>query len=69
VSRPKRNRARGEVPLQLLHYDWRDWREPALPNDPFPEYRTWYLGLFAWQEAKDAWLRGHLIQPQDRMTV
>jgi hypothetical protein len=64
MSRPRRSRARGEVPLHLRRYDWREWREPAAPEDPFPEFTTWYLGLFDWQAAREAWLQGFLVPPR-----
>lgn len=56
-----RRRQRGEaaLPEHLRRFDWREWREPAPPDDPFPEYRTWYLGLCDWLAARRAWSAGH----------
>lgn len=45
----------GGLPEQLLRYDWRDWRPEPGPDDPAPWYSCWYLGLFAWREARQAW--------------
>jgi hypothetical protein len=51
------------MPEHLARYDWREWREPAAPDDPFPEYTTWYLGLFEWQAARDSWTTGVSVPP------
>ncbi|MET7619029.1 hypothetical protein [Streptomyces sp. NPDC005408] len=50
------------APEYLLRYDWRDWRPPAAADDPCPWYSTWYLGLFAWREAREQWAAGREIQ-------
>lgn len=52
------------MPEHLARFDWRDWREPAPLDDPFPEYSTWYLGLGDWQEARAAWLVGVEVPPK-----
>jgi hypothetical protein len=60
----RRTRGAAGMPEHVRRYDWREWREPAEPDDPFPEYSTWYLGLFDWQAARDAWQRGVLLPPK-----
>lgn len=52
------------MPEQLRRFDWREWREPASPDDPFPEYRTWYMGLCDWLAARRAWAAGHDVPLQ-----
>lgn len=55
------------MPECLSRFDWRDWRPPALPDDPFPYYVEWYLATIDHQAALDAWMAGEpVVLPPER---
>lgn len=55
------------MPECLARFDWRDWRPPALPGDPFPYYVEWYLATIDHQAALDAWMAGEpVVLPPER---
>lgn len=55
------------MPECLRRFDWREWRPPALPDDPFPHYAEWIMGYRDFSEARDAWLAGEpVLLPPER---
>lgn len=55
------------MPECLARFDWREWRPPALPDDPFPEYSEWMLAQRDFDEARDAWRAGRpVLLPPER---
>ncbi|ANJ07148.1 hypothetical protein Spa2297_09110 [Streptomyces parvulus] len=55
------------MPECLTRFDWREWRPPAVPDDPFPHYAEWIMGYRDFSDARDAWLAGEpVLLPPER---
>ena len=55
------------MPECLRRFDWREWRPPALPDDPFPHYSEWIMGYRDFSDARDAWIAGEsVVLPPER---
>ncbi|MGY0067190.1 hypothetical protein ACWZEH_10230 [Streptomyces sp. QTS137] len=63
----RRTRDPDRMPECLRRFDWREWRPPALEDDPFPHYVEWILGYRDFDEARQAWLAGQpVLLPPER---